>query len=160
MLNMFFFHRYLFYRELADLNKVKCSICCSSSFASVDNLRQHLSELQNKLDEIHCYACNQKMDSLQCYVEHLENCSNAQLHAKKDHITTIECSTFSPSKSENVSPSKMAAAGLKIIRLPGPSNIANFNSMAKVKTIKILSPKFSKDGQLSIVSFKVTLQIL
>jgi hypothetical protein len=140
----------IYFRKLAEPNLIQCPSCCSDSFCDVSNLRQHLQELQNRLDSIQCYACGENIIGLQCYINHLNVCPTVNT-PKEDHVTKIECSTFSDEIGvENQSPSKLVSSGVKIILVPGLAN----SSIPAPKILQRLTPVISsaKDFDETTVS--------
>jgi hypothetical protein len=129
----------IYFRKLAEPNLIQCPSCCADSFCDVSNLRQHLQELQNRLDSIQCYACGEQIGGLQCYIDHLNVCPPGNT-PKENHVTKIECSSFSDEVGvENQSPSKLVSSGVKIILVPGLAS----SSIPAPKILQRLTPVVS-----------------
>lgn len=134
------------FRELAsEPNLIKCPGCCTDSLSDASNLRRHLQELQNRLEDIQCFACGKHVGDLQQYIDHLEICFSVNASSKQhSHVTEIECSSFAEIGAENQSPIKLPVPGLKITLVPGLGD----SNIPASKNGKVGSPVTSvvKDG--------------
>lgn len=133
------------FRKLAEPNLIQCPGCCSDSFCDAANLRQHLQELQNRLDNIKCYACGAHIiGGLRWYINHLKVCPSVNT-PRKNHVTKIECSSFADEiEVKEQSPPKPVSSGVKIILVPGLAS----SSILAPQIIQVLTPitTTAKDG--------------